>query len=156
MRSWAELNWPHAGRLVPVRNYHLTLAFLDQISPAQRDSLEQQLQHVMPEVFDLHFDEVGYWSDSQVLWIAPSNPPDELMSLARRCARIANNAGIRVNKKRYRPHLTLARRVLNPPPPAMQDRQFVTRVDGFALCESIRDSKAVRYRELSGWYSNTG
>ncbi len=153
IHRWAELNWSHVGRLVPVQNYHLTLAFLDHITPAQRDSIEQQLEKFEPAVFDLQLNEVGYWPDSQVLWVAPSDPPAELMALAQRCARVANNAGIKVSKRRFRPHLTLARRVETPPPPALQEQQFATRIGGFALCQSIRDSKVVRYREVCGWYA---
>lgn len=153
IHRWAELNWPHIGRLVPAQNYHLTLAFLDQTTRTQRDSIERQLHDVEPPIFDLQLDQIGYWPDSQVLWLAPGRPPEALMKLAQRCARVANNAGIKVGKRRFKPHLTLARRVLQPPPAAMLEGEFSTRIDGFALCESIRASSGVRYRDVAGWYA---
>ncbi len=152
IHRWASLNWPHVGRLVAAQNYHVTLAFLDDITPAQRANMELQLEGIETEPFDLTLDEVGYWPDSKVLWVAPRNPPEPLLKLAQRCSRVANNAGISVSKRRFRPHLTLARRVLDAPPPAMLEEKFSTRIDGFSLCQSIRDSRAVRYIEINGWY----
>lgn len=152
IERWATLNWPAVGRPVPVQNYHLTLAFLGETSQRQLDQILEQFDQLEPEPFALVLNQIGYWPESGVLWLGPTQVPAALAALADRCGRVANRVGIKVSRKRFKPHLTLARKVTTPPAAAMIEQRFETLIDGFALCESIRDRGSARYIDLSGWY----
>ncbi len=134
-----------------VQNYHLTLAFLGDITASQLLIVEEQLDKLSQTEFSLQLDEVGYWPDSQVLWLGPSTVPDGMTILANRCKRAANSASIKVDKRVYRPHLTLARKARLPPAAPLLDPDFQMSVHTFQLYESLLDRRGVRYREIRDW-----
>jgi len=149
--EWVRLCWPGLSRPVPVQNYHITLAFIGDIDADQQRCIEQALEGIDAPAFDLSLTETGYWSESALLWIAPTQIPDELKMLADKCRRVANRAGIRVSQRRYQPHLTLARKATVPPSMPLLEPAFEMSVDSFQLVRSLRDRDGVRYNDLISW-----
>jgi len=152
IQHWCQQNWPALERPVPVQNYHLTLAFLGDITTRQFDNIELWMQQQAAPEFSLSLDQLGYWPDSHVLWIGPSSAPAALQQLAKDCNQAAARNGIKVTKKRYQPHLTLARRVTQPPAAALIDASFDFVIDGFQLYESSRRAQGPLYSEVLGCY----
>lgn len=134
-----------------MQNYHLTLAFLGGTSADQLRFIEEAMEDYQAPAFRLHLTETGYWSESDVLWLGPTAVPDTLQTLADKCKRVANKAGIRVSQRRYKPHLTLARKNTMPPSMPLIDPDFAFAVDSFQLVRSFRERGGVRYSDLLSW-----
>ncbi|MDD0843641.1 RNA 2',3'-cyclic phosphodiesterase [Pseudomonas sp. Gutcm_11s] len=106
------------GRLVPVANLHVTLAFLGHL-PESRLPLLRQLPQQLPLselAFDLQLDRLDCWHGG-LLHLAPSQLPAELMALAGGLRQLLDTAGLPGDGRAYRPHLTLARESSRPQVP---------------------------------------
>lgn len=152
---WRALHWPAQGREVPIQNLHVTLCFLGEVDERRAERLVLALDEFVerPRRLEVDFDEPGYHPASAVTLLTPSAPPDALMTLGKRMRSLANRAGIRVDKRPFKPHVTLARRVDNPPPPPLSAPDICLQFDRIDLVESIRERAGVRYRECASWSS---
>ncbi len=151
IESWRRQNWPTLARAVKPANYHLTLVFLGNTGASQRDRLRDFLETVDTDSFALTLDDTGYFPDTQMLWIGPREVPEVAIQLATRCRQLAGRTGIRTEKRPWRAHLTLARRVSPPPPPPLSAPCFPIAFDRFGLYETILASGGARYRLLQDW-----
>jgi len=90
---------------------HITLAFYGEVSEGVADDLASELERAAGGgPFDVVLKGVGAFGDahrSHTLW-AGLEASDRLMVLAGRCRAAAERAGITVERREYRPHLTLA------------------------------------------------
>jgi 2'-5' RNA ligase len=92
---------------VPVDRWHVTLAFLGDVDTAAQDDLRDRLERVArrhPPVL-VGIGRGGRFAQ-RVLWVAVTG---ELAPLARAVARAAGKAGIEIEDRPWRGHLTLAR-----------------------------------------------
>lgn len=151
IEAWRQQNWPGLTRAVKPANYHLTLAFLGDVDVERQDRLGDFLSSVDTGTFSLTLDDTGYFDDTRILQIAPRQVPDAALRLAARCRQLAGRAGIRTDKRPWRAHLTLARRVPSPPPPPFVSPLFTMDIDRFGLYESILAADGARYRLLRDW-----
>ena len=151
IEAWRRQNWPALTHAVKPANYHLTLVFLGNTDASQRDRLCDSLDTIVTGSFALTLDDTGYFPGSQILWIGPGEVPEAAGRLATRCRQLAGRAGIRTEKRSWRAHLTLARRVSPPPPPPLFAPGFPVAFDHFGLYESIMADNGVRYRLLQDW-----
>jgi 2'-5' RNA ligase len=149
---WSALCWLGIERRVPAQNLHVTLAFLGEISQqTEADINEYFSTSAAGETCQLTFDKVGYWPQPKVLWLGCESVPASLNVLAQRCRTLANRVGIRVNGKRFEPHITLARNPASPPQPPLTDPAFTVRFDSIQLCESFLDKRGARYSIRESW-----
>ncbi|WP_421730314.1 RNA 2',3'-cyclic phosphodiesterase [Brevundimonas sp.] len=89
---------------------HVTLAFYGEVTERQADDLAGELARIPPGVFEITLKGVGAFGDahrSHTLW-AGLEPSERLEVLAGRCKSAAERAGVRMEPRVYRPHLTLA------------------------------------------------
>lgn len=89
---------------------HVTLAFYGEVSERQAEDLASELARIPPGGFDIALKGVGAFGDahrSTTLW-AGVEPSEKLNVLAGRCKAAAERAGIVMEKRAYKPHLTLA------------------------------------------------
>src|SRR5690606_9764509 len=85
----------------------------------------------------------------QIAWIAPSSVPAALAALHERLvARLSPR--VRVDARRFRPHVTLARRCTRPPR-RLAVRPIAWTVERLALVASTPDPGGSRYDELAAW-----
>ena len=145
IEQWRRENWPLLEKPVPAANLHITLSFLGDINEHQAEQLCQLMQDAPSVEYQLTLDDIGYWDNSQVLFLAPHKPDPVLTRLASRCAQAAARTGIKVSKKRWQPHMTLARRVSLPPATALRAPDFNVSFDGFSLQQSILAQPHARY-----------
>jgi len=124
-----------SGRAVPARHYHVTLAFLGD-QPAEQVDRLTAMASVAPPAFELVLDRLGHWRRSQVLWIGPRECPAGLTVLVGQIRTKLEVLGISHDRRDFRPHLTLARKVRTLPeleaPPAVH-----WPVSDFVLVESV-------------------
>lgn len=97
--------WQHDEQL------HLTLAFAGNIDRPRADNLAEALIEVESGVFAAEVSGVGHFerkSQPTALW-AHVPLTDSLAQLQRRVERACRHAGLDLEKRGYRPHITLAR-----------------------------------------------
>lgn len=146
--AWRQRCWQGLQRPAPLQNYHLTLAFLGNIDARRRAELEQQMPSVQGTGCAVVLDDAGYWPAAGIVWLGCRESNPALHQLAASCQRVANRVGIRVESKRFTPHLTLARAQTEPPPPPLMPPDFRFEAAELVLYESLRDRSGARYRAV--------
>jgi len=98
------------GRPVPSENLHLTLSFLGEQSEAVCEDAHGALSDVHAKPFDLRLAGLGTFGKNtpQVIY-ADVERCEELMELERKVTRKLRSAGVQFQKRRFRPHVTIAR-----------------------------------------------
>jgi RNA 2',3'-cyclic 3'-phosphodiesterase len=90
---------------------HLTLTFYGGVDERRADDLAAELERAAAGgPFDIALSGVGAFEDghrSHTLW-AGVEPNERLSVLAGRCRAAAERAGVAVERREYRPHVTLA------------------------------------------------
>lgn len=138
------------GRAVSPENAHLTLAFLGDVERTRVPILQRVGDHVPHTGFIVEFDALGAWRASGVAWIAPSQLPPALVTLHSRLADALTAAGFELETRPFRPHVTLARRCLQPLPRA-RCTSIRWDVDRLLLIGSELRPEGPVYRELASW-----
>lgn len=89
---------------------HVTLAFYSEVDERRADDLAGELARIPGGTFEIALSGVGAFGDahrSHTLW-AGVEANERLNVLAGRCKAAAERAGIRMEPRVYRPHVTLA------------------------------------------------
>lgn len=97
------------GRVVPEDNLHLTLAFLGDIAEPQAADLAEALAGITLPRVTLTLKGLDMFGGRRpsVLFVAAAG--DGLERLHDKVARAVREAGVRLPRERFRPHVTLAR-----------------------------------------------
>jgi RNA 2',3'-cyclic 3'-phosphodiesterase len=106
------------ARWRPPETLHITLRFFGEIDERAADDLDLELGHVAEAPLTLELAGVGAFDEGGVahaVWAGVAANP-ALMQLARRCETAARRAGLKADRRAWRPHVTLA--YLNRPDPA--------------------------------------
>ncbi len=138
-------------RPVPAANFHVTLCFLGTVSPRQLEQVCQLLDDVTAPPFELTVDNTGYWSGPKIFHACPTVIPDPLTQLANQAHTAARQAGITVERREYRPHITLIRNIKGDFPPPLFAPQISCRFTQFHLFESVSGNSGVHYPIRSSW-----
>ncbi|WP_170759264.1 RNA 2',3'-cyclic phosphodiesterase [Ruegeria lacuscaerulensis] len=94
------------GRLVSSDNMHLTLAFLDDQTEETLEELHEELSILSAPPFGVTFS--GIESFGQVLAVVVEDCP-ALIALHQKIQTAMRRAGIVLPRRRFRPHVTIAR-----------------------------------------------
>jgi len=138
------------GRTVSPENAHLTLAFIGDVARSAVPELEAVGDRLPKTGFVLSFDSLGAWRASGVAWIAPSVLPPALLTLHSTLADALVAAGFELETRPFRPHVTLARRCLQPLPRA-RCPPILWRGDRLYLIGSELRPEGPIYRNLASW-----
>jgi 2'-5' RNA ligase len=142
---------PEKSRAIPVVNLHATLIFLGPQTEELLPDIQSAASSITGQSFTLVSQQIQVWRKSRVMCLCPDQVPDELKALHYQLQQALNNAGIKTEDRKYRPHVTLARKVNHPAGPDRLTAPHLWPVKGFSLIESVSSAKGVRYRELSSW-----
>jgi 2'-5' RNA ligase len=110
-----SLSLGSAARPVPQENYHLTLAFVGEVSPARLAVLQQIGRDLRMTGCTIRFDAYEYWPESQVVVARAREAPVELTELSRRLHSFDGARRLDLPQPPLRPHVTLARKVAQAP-----------------------------------------
>ena len=138
------------GRSVSPENAHLTLAFIGDVAKGSLPVLQAVGDRAPKTDFVVNFDLLGAWRASGVAWIAPTVLPPPLLKLHSTLMDALAKAGFELEARPFRPHVTLARRCLQPlkrapcPP-------ILWRADKLYLIGSELRSDGPIYRNLASW-----
>ncbi|MBB5746711.1 RNA 2',3'-cyclic phosphodiesterase [Brevundimonas variabilis] len=98
------------ARWRPEEALHITLAFYGSVDERRAEDLAAELSRIPGGAFDLELRGVGAFGDahrSHTIW-AGLEASEPLNILAGRCRKAGERAGITMEPRLYRPHLTLA------------------------------------------------
>ena len=135
-------------RPVPNNNLHITLQFLGDIETNERKCLEKKVVQTYVQTFSLRFDLYGYFKSSKTLWLGCSSYPRELTRLNNHLNSIAEQCGAKLDKRNYKPHITLFKNVQKAEFP---DVPFTItwHATEFHLLESVPHENTTRYNTLA-------
>jgi 2''-5'' RNA ligase len=142
------------GRFIPEHKLHITLVFLGSIETSQADCIIAGARHISLKPITLTLDHTGWWRQSQVIWLAPRELPEELKDLSCRLKTLAAQCGVTTDSRHFHPHITLARKVHKRPllPETVPPVHWP--VKDYCLASSVTDPKGPRYEIV--WTSATG
>lgn len=139
------------GRVMALETLHLTLAFLGDV-PRHRlaDLLKIGANFGHSSGFSLNLDQLGYWPHNHILWAAPGRQPPALGRLVTALAQALREDGFGIEKRAFRPHLTLLRHAH---PKAALPALAVPAwpVDELVLVASSLMTSGPRYQLLGRW-----
>ncbi|WP_340679997.1 RNA 2',3'-cyclic phosphodiesterase [Paraglaciecola sp.] len=152
IQAWRNKALPEFEDTVPATNYHVTLAFLGQLSARQQDSLQQGIDDMAdPVQFKVALNTVGYWPKPKALWLGCQQTATAHLNLANQLTHLAQNANISMLKRDYQAHLTLVRKCTENPPAPLLEPDFSWRAEDFHLYESLSTPKGVTYVIRNSW-----
>lgn len=153
--NWRDRYGLAAGRPVPTANFHVTLAFIGEVSDRKLDILCQTVdEHKSGKQFvagTLLLDQAGFWPGPGIYWLGASRPPPSLNHLARKLQQLGGLVGARLQRKTFTPHVTLYRNCGEPPPAPVSPPAVDLVYDHFTLFESRAGQKNVTYHPLARW-----
>jgi 2'-5' RNA ligase len=105
------------GRTVSAENFHITLSFLGEQPDDMIEEAHGALSAIHAPAFDLHLEGVGSFGRRTPKVIFADVPRcGPLVELERRVTRRLRRVGLEFQKRRFRPHVTIARLPKNPSP----------------------------------------
>ena len=138
------------ARLVPRANYHMTLAFVGEVAMPQLPILLKIGEAQRATALTLTFDAYEYWPKPEVIVAAARTVPAELERWWQQLHRDLAVHGWALDPKRLRPHVTLARKVTQPP--VLQAMSaFDWRVRDFCLMRSDTSGVRSAYTVVDTW-----
>lgn len=99
------------ARWVPAENYHLTLRFIGEVPPHRAEELDLALAGLRGRGFTLTLAGVGTFAKAGrevALWVGVERSP-QLEHLQAKVETALQRAGLPAEKRRFQPHVTLAR-----------------------------------------------
>lgn len=102
-----------SGRFAQAENLHLTLIFLGEIPEEKMEIVRKEMDAVSVSPFSLHIGGFGYFrrEGGDIFW-AGVERSEPLVSLYRRLNVQLRNSGFALERRGFRPHLTLARQAV--------------------------------------------
>lgn len=146
--------WSVSGNFSRKENLHLTLAFLGEVEPDRVEDLEEILDGLRSPAATLTLGGFGRFMErGEALYWRGILPNRELSELNRELVAALNREGFRVDKKPFRPHITLVQRCRLKP--GFSEEKFREqlpgsgmRVDLVSLMESSRVGGKLVYTEI--------
>ena len=143
-----------SGKFVEKENYHLTLAFLGERDESDIEDLKNILDGIQANPLPLRFERIGTFDPprpGRIYWVG-IEPNRNLTNLHKQLVSDLEDAGYELDRKPFRPHVTLARRVHVPDTQRQriseQFTPFSTIVKRISLMESQRGEKGPIYKAL--------
>lgn len=138
------------GRLIPRRNYHVTLLFLGAVAAEDVAAVQEASARLAGSpAFELCFDRVEAWG-RKLLCLTSTAPPAAVIALAAGLRSSLSSYIQRPEEREFRPHITLARDLARGRR-AEKIEGLCQKAADFALVESVRDSSGSQYSVLARW-----
>jgi 2'-5' RNA ligase len=129
---------------------HVTLAFIGAWPDARLPTLLNAAASVHGEPMNIALDRLGVFRRAGIAWAGPSLVPDASARLAASLADALSAAGLKLDARPYRPHVTLARHCRGPYPEGAAG-PFGFDADRFVLMQSQTCAAGARYQSLATW-----
>ncbi|MCY1128166.1 RNA 2',3'-cyclic phosphodiesterase [Frigidibacter sp. RF13] len=141
------------GRPLPEENLHLTIAFLGEQREPALEELHCELERLHQPALPVTFGPLGTFGDSPGTVHAEVQLSPGLKALHRSVMGAVRGAGITLERRRFRPHVTIARL---PRHPAPGDHAEVARFLGVHAATPLPDFTADRLILYRSWLRPEG
>lgn len=138
------------GKPVAAHNLHVTLVFLGSVDSQQQRAITQEAGKLNVAAMSLKFDRLSYWRKPAIGCLTTSLRVDAaIVSLVEQLTAIAERNGITVDKRPFKPHVTLLRKLKAP----LQCEFAAIPWHGYEFClvESCASSHGVLYQVIERW-----
>ena len=141
----------HTGRAVPRDNLHLTLLYLAEQPKPQLEDLAEELDAILHRPVPLRvtgFDVIGGFKGARhcVASVAALEPLNDLQAKTVRAARAV---GIEIERRRFRPHITLVRNFKGSSMPPWDGQARDIFAPRFSLYQSTLKQDGAEYDSLA-------
>jgi 2'-5' RNA ligase len=143
------------GRPQSPQQWHVTLEFLGPVPASRVAAAQEAAEAVRAGPFELVFDAVEHWRRPEVLCLVASEVPPALDGLVRELRAGLAARGFLPERRAFRAHLTLARKLHRPVAVGPFEPLRWT-ADEFALVESVTERAGSRYTPLARWPLRAG
>ncbi|HBC55952.1 MAG TPA: RNA 2',3'-cyclic phosphodiesterase [Gammaproteobacteria bacterium] len=122
-------------RKIAPTDLHCTLLFLGPLELSHQEPLCELAQQIKVKGFSLSFDCLNFWRAPKIACLTTEVVPMELFALVEHLYRGCDALGYQLQRREYRPHITLMRR-MNPFPSRYLERPLTWFVETFYLFRS--------------------
>lgn len=138
------------GNFTRDENLHLTLAFLGEVPAERLDDVKKAMDAVSVHRMTLNFNRIGCFARDSELWWIGAEDNKTLSGLQRALVKELQAAGLPVDSKRFRPHITLAREmhIGKQDSAGLLPESFTTEADAISLMVSERINGRLTYTEI--------
>lgn len=141
-------SWPEAARRTPSERMHVTVHFLGNVAAARLPALREALA-LSWNGCDLVLDRPLVWPGG-IAVLEASAVPARLLDLHAALAGRLRGEGVPVEERRYRPHVTLARKAFGARPPVPSARLAWHAGPQYALVRSLPGGRGYETLQLFG------
>ena len=142
------------GRKVPEKQFHITLAFLGMQPAEIIPEVSAVASRVPFSPCSLVLDRFGIFRRAGVLWLGTTVIPAALQNFQLALLDELEKADIGYDRKTWKPHITLYRRLRNRPV-IMETVPVTWQLNQFSLVESINVKSGVEYCRQGCWKSGS-
>ena len=131
-------------------NLHLTIAFLGECDAKQAAAAKAAMDAASFEPFDVHIERIGRFKrDGGDIWWAGLRGSKPLLDFQRELTNRLIDAGFTLERREYKPHITLGREFVTDAAP-WQIEPFGETVTGVELMKSERVAGKLTYTAIHG------
>ena len=136
------------GNFSVPENLHLTLVFLGECDVKQAAAVKTAMDAVVSGPFYISIEQIGrFRAGGGDIWWAGANGGKELLELQRDLTGMLTEAGFKLEKRKYSPHITLGREVVTDKSPRELE-PFGETVSSIELMKSERISGKLTYTAI--------
>ena len=146
--DWREMAFPSLSGAIPMENFHITLAFLGDITEQELENLCQLKSLAIP--LNLKANEVGYFAKPGIGFLAIEQQEDLMQLQQKICQQLQTMSSFKTSHK-FVPHISLNRQPLVPMPAPLVAPQFEFAINNYHLYQSVRHKNRVSYRIIHSW-----
>jgi len=137
------------GNPVKPSNLHVTLYFLGEIHFDKVQCVIDRAEEVEANAIDLHLNRFSYFSGSHIMTLVEKGHNEALHHLYSELGKRISTCRVRLEKKTYEPHLTLARKAEPLLEPPIAD--YPLRFENFSLMRSRMGSQGPNYEVIKSF-----
>jgi len=138
------------GRPEAPGRLHVTLAFLGEVPEELLDKVTGAAAGCGLPVCRLRLDRLGWFPRSRVAWLGCADTPPALGRFQAELTAALEEAGLRPDRRRWHPHVTLYRK-LRSPFAKIPFEAIDWPLQGFDLMHSRLEPAGPKYRSLEHW-----
>jgi len=140
----------HQAKKVPVHNWHITLAFLGNVSTQTKQCAQEKADLIHAQAFELQLDKPGFFKRASVVWLGSKACPQQLTDLIEQLNKQLAVCGYQADFEVFIPHMTLLRKAYR----SLDLEEFTAinwPVKEFVLVESVTTEQGARYEVINKW-----
>jgi RNA 2',3'-cyclic 3'-phosphodiesterase len=147
------------GRALARVDLHVTLCFLGAVAEPELAALRERAAGIDATAFELSFERLELWREARILAATVERVPGAAAELAGALAGAAGEVGLTLERRPWRPHITLARGVKLPQagaavrllPLALPSGRFYLAESQGVGAQACGNAAPARYARLASW-----